>query len=292
MNQMSHLKRIAPLAVAALAVVAAACGGSSSNAAASSPSTNPAGAATAAGTSSQPPGVSGTVAALNGTTLEVQGSAGQTTVDITPSTVITQTVAATASDLAVGQCVSATGTKASSGVVAATNVTIDTITSSSGSCSGGFGGAAGGRGFFRGGGGAGGAGAGATGSTLSPAQRARFANLGVATGKVTTISGSTVDVQVPTPPSTTTTTGSKTTTRRPRISPSDSFTFSSSTTFTETKTATAAALAVNDCVTAFGTSDATGAVTASRLAIRPPVSGSCSTGFAGRFGGAASTPGA
>ncbi|HUZ44931.1 MAG TPA: hypothetical protein VMU63_11050, partial [Acidimicrobiales bacterium] len=65
-----------------------------------------------------------------------------------------------------------------------------------------------------------------------------------------------------------------------------SFTFSSTTTFTKTQLAAASALTVNQCVTAFGSSDNTGAVTATRITIRPPVNGSCSTatGFGGRRG--------
>ncbi len=284
---LSNLKRVAPVPVLALAVLAAACGGGTTTTAASSATTAP--AASGGGTGTAPPGVSGTVAAVNGTSLEVQGAGGQVTVNVTPSTVITQTVAATSADLAVGQCVAASGTKSGTDVVAATAVSINEITSSSGSCSGGFGGGGRGGGFRGGaGGGEGTAARSTTRSTLSAAQRARLANLGIAVGKVTTISGNTVDVQVPTPPSTTTTTGGPKTSNNPlpRVTPTGSFTFTSSTTFTVTKPATASSLAVNQCVTAFGPSNNTGAVTATRLTIRPPVNGSCSTaaGFGGRRG--------
>jgi len=295
---LSNLKRVAPVPVIALAVLAAACGGGTTTAAANANSAGgasaPGSSGSAGGTSNAPPGVSGTVAAVNGTSLEVQGASGQVTVNVTPSTVITQTVAATAADLAVGQCVSAAGTKSGPNVVAATTVSINEITSPSGTCTGGFGGGGGG-GFGGGGGGGfgaggfrGGAGGGETGagsttrSTLSAAQRARFANIGISAGKVTTISGATVDVQVPTPPSTTTTSGSNPTTR-PRITPAGSFTFTSSTKFTKTESATASTLALNQCVTAFGPSDNTGAVTATHITIRPPVNGTCST--AAGFGG-------
>ena len=297
---LANLKRVAPATVIGLAVLAAACGGGTkapTGASTSGTSASGGTGGTGAGPAT-PPGVSGTVAAINGTALEVQGASGQVTVNVSPSTVITQTAAATAADLAVGLCVSATGTKSSSNVVAATSVSINEIPSTTGTCTGGFGGGgAGGAGGFGGGGGfrrgtgaGGSAGGGTTRSTLSPAQRARFANIGVATGKVTTINGDMVDVAVPTPAATTTTTttrGSSTTTPRPRITPAGSFSYSSSTTFTKTTTAAISALAVNQCVTAFGSSGNTGAVTATRLTIRPPVNGTCSTavGGGGRFFG-------
>lgn len=290
---LSNLKRVAPAPVLALAVLAAACGGGTTTAAANTSSAGGAPASGSSGgangTSNAPPGVSGTVAAVNGTSLEVQGPSGQVTVNVTGSTVIIQTVAATATDLAVGQCVSATGTKSSSGAVAARAVTINEIASANGTCAGRFGRGGGfGAGRFRGGARAGGAAGGSaagntTRSTLSAAQRARFANLGISTGKVTTISGNTVDVQVPPPPTTTTGASSPATNRR-RITPAGSFTFNSSTTFTKTESATASTLAVNQCVTAFGSSNSTGAVTATRIAIRPPVNGSCSTGRGGGRG--------
>jgi hypothetical protein len=126
---------------------------------------------------------------------------------------------------------------------------------------------------------------------LSAAQRAQrqaqLANLGVSDGKITAISGTTVDVAVPPPPSTTSTT--RPGAGRFRVTPAASFTYTSSTRFLETRSAPAAVVVVGDCVTAFGPADTTGAVTAQRLLIRPAGPNGCSTGFGGggfgRFGG-------
>ena len=52
------------------------------------------------------PGVSGTVAAIDGSTLQVQGNSEQTAVVYTTKTTVTARVATTSSALAVGDCVS------------------------------------------------------------------------------------------------------------------------------------------------------------------------------------------
>jgi hypothetical protein len=62
-------------------------------------------------------------------------------------------------------------------------------------------------------------------------------------------------------------------------------TVAASTVYTTTTSATQTALKVGLCVTALGTTDATGAVTARTITIAPPVNGSCATGFGRRFGG-------
>jgi hypothetical protein len=303
-----------PALVGLLGAAAAACGGGSPTPQATTGTTQAASRSSSAGTGAPqaPPGVSGQVAAVNGSVLEVQDpTTGQTTVNLNGSTVITQTVTVTASALAVGQCVTASGTKTSAGPVAATTVTIDALVS--GSCAGapgaafgggpggGFGGGAGGFGGRRAGTG-GAAGGSTTRTTLSAAQRAQrqaqLANVGVSDGKITAINGTTVEVTVPPPPSTTSTTS---TTRagggaRFRVTPAASFTYTSSTRFMETRAATPSAVIVGDCVTAFGPSDTTGAVTAQRLTIRPAGPSGCSTGFGGGFGrgggGGAGTGGA
>ena len=293
-----------PALVGLLGTAAAACGGGSSPQATTA-TTRAAARPSSTGTGAPPaaPGVSGQVAAVNGSALEVQDpSTGQTTVNLNGSTVITQTVAVSASALAVGQCVTASGTKASGGMVAATTVTINTL--ASGSCGGGpgadgFGGGPGGGfggGFGRRAGAGGTAGGGATRTTLSAAQRAQrqaqLASLGVSVGRITAINGSTVDVALPPPPSTTSTTRAGA--ARFRLTPAASFTYTASTRFLEARTASASAVVVGDCVTAFGPADTTGAVTAQRLAIRPAGPNGCSTGFGGgfgRFGGGAAGTG-
>jgi hypothetical protein len=55
----------------------------------------------------------------------------------------------------------------------------------------------------------------------------------------------------------------------------------SSTTYSESQSAASSALAVGDCVTATGSSDSTGAVTASSVQISSTGGKSCTTGFFG-----------
>ena len=292
-----------PALAGLLGAAAAACGGGSSPQATTATTQAAARSSSSSGTGAPPgpPGVSGQVAAVNGSVLEVQDpTSGQTTVNLNGTTVITQTVTVGASALAVGQCVTASGRKTSGGPVAATMVTINALASGSCTGPGAFGGGAGAGGPGGFGGrrfGTGGTGGSTTRTTLSAAQRAQrqaqLANIGVSDGRITAIDGSTVEVAVPPPPSTTSTTN----TTRPgegprfRITPAASFTYGSSTQFLETRSATASVLAVGQCVTAFGPADTTGAVTAQRLSIRPAGPNGCSAGFGGggfgRFGGGA-----
>jgi hypothetical protein len=62
-------------------------------------------------------------------------------------------------------------------------------------------------------------------------------------------------------------------------------TTSSSTTYKESQGAASSALAVGDCVTAAGSNDSTGAVTASSVQITSTGSSSCTSGFGGVGGG-------
>jgi hypothetical protein len=62
-------------------------------------------------------------------------------------------------------------------------------------------------------------------------------------------------------------------------------TIGTGTSVTTTAKATAKALKVQECVSAQGTADTTGAVTATRIAISPAINGTCSTGFGVRNGG-------
>lgn len=140
-----------PLALSVLGVAAvtlAACGGSSAASSTSSttkPPSHSGSGGSGTGTPRSFPGASGTIAAINGVTLEVQNpTTGQTSVAYTPSTTFEQTVSASVADVTVGSCVSAVGkpTSGSSsnfgGPVTATTVTITQPVS--GSCTGGFGG--------------------------------------------------------------------------------------------------------------------------------------------------------
>jgi hypothetical protein len=92
----------------------------------------------------------GKVAAVTGSTLEVQGSSGQTTVKVAGSTTITRTVKVSSSSLAsiaVGMCVTAIGPTNSIGTVAATRLVLSApgpngCTAAFRAGSGGFGGGA------------------------------------------------------------------------------------------------------------------------------------------------------
>jgi Domain of unknown function (DUF5666) len=283
------------LALAALGVAAvtlAACGSSSSASTTSTTSTTKAKAAGGGrgfGAGGARPGTSGTIAAITGTSLEVQNpTSGQTTVTYTSATTFDQTVSAAASGLTVGSCISAfgkptstssTGKSAFGGPVTATTVTISQPVS--GSCTAGFGGGGfGAGGAGRPGGFTGGSGAG--GRTPSGAGRFRGGaggQFGAASGQVTAVSGSTATVSEVNPST--------------KATSSVVITLTASTTYTERTSATAADLAVGQCATAIGTADSTGAVTARSISLSQPVSGSCTSGFGGfgRFGGGGGAPG-
>jgi len=238
-----------------LALGAAGCGGSHSAAA-------PAAAATApsASPSAGPPGVSGTAAAVTATSVQVQNPAtGQTRVDLTPSTVFTQTVPATSADLAVGSCVVATGTPATPGAAAGV-VTVQSVTitpAGPDGCTGGF---------LGGAGGAGGAGR-SPGATRSPRPTAgpgTGADRGGAFGKVTSLSAPTFVVEQ----ANRTTGATRTTT----------VTWDATTAFTKVVPAAASALSAGQCVNAAGPTDDTGAISATTVNIRPPGPTGCATG--------------
>ncbi len=279
----TRFRRLTALSALGVAAVTLAACGSSSSASTTSPSTTVP-AAGGSGAVRQFPGTSGTIAAINGASLEVQNATtGQTTVSYTSTTTFDQTVTTTAAAVTVGSCVSAFGkpTSASSssrsafgGPVTATSVSITQPTS--GSCTGGFG-----RGFGGAGGGAGagrppGGGEFSGGNGFRPpsggagAQRRFTGRFGAASGSVTAVDGSELTVSE-TGPSTKKTT-------------SVVVTLTSTTTFTERQPAAASDLAVGKCANAVGSADSTGAVTARSITISTPVANGCTAGF-GRFGG-------
>ncbi|MGH3770477.1 MAG: DUF5666 domain-containing protein [Pseudonocardiaceae bacterium] len=118
--------------VAAVAVAVSACGNAGTSTAgqpaeSSSPSAAP----------GRPPGASGTVAAVTASSLQVQNPrTGQVSVTFTPSTRFTETVPATAADLAVGDCALALGAPQPAGdpagPVTATSVSISPAAADSG----------------------------------------------------------------------------------------------------------------------------------------------------------------
>ena len=260
-------------------------------------------AAGAATTPTNAPGfASGSVAALQASSMEVQNaSTGQTTVSWTSTTQFSKTVSESVSSLAAGDCVTVTGTpsKSSKTTITARSITLLTA-SSTGSCTnratpggaspggggGGFGGA-GGFNFRRGSGSTGG-----TRPSFPAGSARRFAGAGsiaIASGKVTGVSGSTVSVSGVdiSPGSFAGTKSSKSSKTAKPVTPKTQnlkITTSGSTTVTSTQSAASADLAVGDCVTAVGPSATNGAVTASTVRITSTGGATCTSGFAGGGG--------
>jgi hypothetical protein len=248
-----------------------------------------------AATTASPIGASGSVAAITGTTMEVQNpSTGQTAVSWTPTTQFSKTVTEGVSSITVGSCVAATGTpaKSSKTTIAARSITLTTA-SSSGSCTGGAGrtgGVPGGGGAFQfrsGGHGFPGAGSskGGTPRSIPNSLRKRLSDFAIATGKVTGVSGSTLTVSGfnVSPGSF----GTKSTKSKHPAKPKTEtlkVTTSGSTTVSATQTVAATDVAVGDCVTALGPAATNGSVTATTVRISSSVDGSCTGGFT-RFGG-------
>lgn len=227
---------------------------------------------------------SGSVAAISGTSMEVQSpSAGQTAVDWTSSTTFSQIVNETASSVTVGDCVTVTGTpsKKSKTKLTARSISISQP-SSSGKCTtgsngaGGAGGAPRGSGGFRGGNGGppGGAGGGASGGKS-------FAGGGIAiaNGKVTAVKGTSVSVSG--------TlfdlgTAAKSGAKKPSSKTQKlKITTAATTTYSTAQSISSSALAVGDCVSAIGQTGSTGDVTATTVSITSTGGQTCSSGFGG-----------
>ena len=207
-------------------------------------------------------GASGQLVQIKGQTLIVSNAQGDTTVDYTSSTTITQTSTATFADITTGECLTASGTKDSTGAVTAANVTVRNAVNGSCSVASAFG--------------PGGPGGGIGGGTRTPnpnrTPNPSFsppANLGRANGLVTAVNGTSVTVQDTTTSGTTTTTITvPTTVRVSRIDTVDS-----------------SALQTGECVTAIGQKDSSNVVQARALTIVPAGPNGCTAGGGGFFGG-------
>jgi hypothetical protein len=248
-------RRTLVVAAAVLAAVLslAACGGSSS---ASSPSSSAAAGGGAAGGGGQAgrPAAAGQVAAISGSTMQVQSQqTGQVAVSWTSSTTFSHSVTTAFSAVKAGDCVVATAPSGSAGTsFTATALTVSTPVN--GQCGGGPGG--------------GQRPAGQRPSGLpsgAPGQRAGGA---FATGTVTSMSGSIVVIAARQPGS-----NGSTTNRTITVGPQTKITTPQSTTSQSVK--------VGLCVSAQGSADSTGTVTASSVRISDPVNGQCTTGFGG-----------
>lgn len=258
-------------------VTVAACGGGGSTTSAPGGNGTASPAATGARQGQRAPGASGLLAAISGQTLQVQGTTTQTAVTYTAATTITQTVPATAAAVHVGLCAQvrgpapagATSAPPSSppAVVAATAVILSPAVN--GHCTAGF---AGGRG----------AGADPNGSARqSPGPRpSRSAGAlgrrrpfgGGAMGEITAVNAAGFTINSARP------NGGATPSSATALV---TVTTAASTTYDLQQVATAAALKVGLCVTARGAADSVGAITATSLALRPAVSGTCTGGAGG-----------
>lgn len=265
-------------AALALATLISACGGGSTPTSSNPTSTTPGGSSGSGGAGGNAgfQGTSGSVAALSGSSMEVQNQqSGQVTVNWTSSTAFSKTVNLSASSVADGDCVAITGST-TTGHLVATSVTISQP-SSSGACTGGFG-----RGARGTGSGAAGS-APANGGSL-PSRPARSfpgggAGFAFASGKVTSISPTTLVLYGVSSSGVPRASGQGSTPPTSVKSTSVTVGLSASTLFTKTQTAAASSLAVGDCVTANGSTDTTGAVTARTVRITSTGGQTCSTGF-------------
>ncbi len=253
------------------------------------------------------PGASGSVAAITGSSMEVQSEqSGQVTVNWSTSTTFSETVAVAASSVAAGDCVTVTGTVAKkTKKLTAKTVTISQPTA--GSCStggfGGAGGAGGGGGRFGGGtppsggtrpsGAAGGSGEAPAGGPGGGAGRPTTSNTGFASGTVKTVTSSTLTITGISSAAFSGTApkkGAKSSASTKKAATPKTTTvkiaLASSTTYTEGQSAASSALAVGDCVTATGSDDSTGAVSATSVHITSTGGKTCTTGFGGFGGGA------
>jgi len=248
----------------------AACGGSDDAATDGSGSAAQAGGAPNAGQGAgggRFPGASGTVAAVSGSTAQVQSDqSGQVAVSWTKDTAFTQQVDAALADVTVGSCVMVT-TVDDDDTAATVRIT---AANDDDSC--GFGGG-------QGGGPGGGPGDGERPegapsdlpsdlpSGAPGGGRGGFGTI----GEVTAVSATGFTVSATQP-------GSEDTT-------DVSVTVGDDTTYTSQAKAQASAVTVGRCVTARGDSDDTGAVTATTISVSDPVDGQCGGGFGGGMRG-------
>jgi len=285
----------------AAALTLAGCGGSSPAAPAGTSATTTGSGAIrgngGANGAARIPGTSGLIAAVNGSTMQVQGNKEQVAVTWSATTAMTKTVPGRAADLVVGSCVvvrdasaaPAGGTSAPSarkGPVTATDVQVSQPADAKCTATG-FGGPGAGGGGARGrrptgtstlppsAEGTSGGGKPTGGSTAGPGGGAGrgAAELGVV-GTVTAVTGSSVTVRREARQN-----GTATTTATPR---EVTVTTTSTTSYEKVEPASGADVSVGQCVTALGKADDTGAVAATSIALRPATNGSCTLGS---FGG-------
>ena len=271
------LGALGALVLASASMAAAGPGGVAFAASKSSKTTTP-----PARPAAQRPAASGQIAYISDNTLEVRNQqTGQTTVDITSKTAITATVAASLKAVKSGSCITATGTKAKSGALDATTVSL--VAARGANCGSGFrgdrgGGPAGGGNFRRG----------TTGRSNPRRSFTPPPNAATAFGKVTSLSGSKVTVEgtIFSFSGAGQSSGSKKGGTRATTPKAEKVTVDvgSKTKYLKTGPGSAKSLKVGECATAFGSTSSIGAVTATRLSVSPATSGGCGFGGFGGFG--------
>lgn len=213
------------------------------------------------GGAGQMPGVVGKVAAVADRTAQVQGVQGQVAVTWTATTSFTRQVGAALSDVKVGDCVfvasSGEGTSASASPTAVSASSVRIIRPTNGSCTPAVRGPAGQQGPQL-------QGAPPSGAPQG-GERRPLRGFGGVIGQVTAVTASGFTVTASSPDS-----DQKTSVK---------VTVDEATTYTTTAKGSAADVRVGVCVQAEGTADATGAVTATRVAVSQPEDGQCG-GFA------------
>jgi hypothetical protein len=195
----------------------------------------------------------GSVVSLSGSTLVLNTSGGDVTVDVTSSTPISETGTGSVSDITVGSCITATGSDAT-GTITANRVTVSPevngacpATSSMGGNPGGFPG-------------------GRPNVSFAPRPSGGFdSDFASVRGVVTAVNGGAVTVQ-------------------PSSGSSQGITVPSTATVATTTAGSVSDLVSGTCVAAIGPSSSSGTVTASSLLIEPPGPSGCFTGGSG-FGG-------
>lgn len=251
--------------------VLGACSSGSNAAEGTAAASTPAATATGrgGGGGQRQPGVSGLIAAVSGSTMQVQSQNRQTAVTWTATTAFTKQDAGSAADVTVGSCVavrSAGGATATGDSVAAGAVQIAPA-AADGTCSVGF----------AGGTPPAGAPSGMPQSTGAPNGADGRGGAGGLFGKVTAVSGASFTLARIAPA------GEGATSTAAPVT----VTTSGSTAYTKTVKASATDVAVGQCATAQGQTSETGAVTATSVALRAPVNGSCfGAGGSGTAGGA------
>ncbi len=298
------LTRVVPYAALSLAgaLTLSACGGSGTSAspAPASTSATQGGGQTGGGQTGGPgtgqaggqgiPGVTGLVASVTGSTMQVQTRTDQTAVSWTGSTTFLSYATAALADVTVGSCVTvtepSTGATGASDGQAATSATAATAASvqvrpaTNGAC-------VGAGGFGAGGFGAGGSPTGQptrTGGQNGSPGAGGFARRGV-NGLVSAVNGNVVTVQETLRQGRGT--GSTATSGSANASPtatSVAVTTTPSTTYLKQVAATSADVKVGECATALGKTDDTGSVAATAVTLRPATNGSCTAGRGGAGG--------